>query len=94
MPTGTAIVDFGAHPGSSHATVTVTGQTGIDPTTSFVEAWVRPQDATAAHGVDDHFVEPLRVTAGDIVSNTGFTIHAECLTGLTHGTFNINWVWT
>ena len=72
--TGTAEVDFGAFPGSSHASVAVTGQAAIG-TSSIVQAWLRPQ-ATADHTADEHLVETIRVEAGDIVAGTGFTIHA------------------
>lgn len=71
--TGIAELDFGAFPGSSHATVAVTGQAGI-ASGSLVEAWLRPV-ATADHTADEHMVEPLKVFAADIVAGTGFTIH-------------------
>ena len=71
--TGTAELDFGAFPGSAHATVAVTGQAGI-VSGSLVEAWLRPA-ATADHTADEHMVEPLKVFAADIVAGTGFTIH-------------------
>lgn len=71
---GKTTVDFGAFPGSSDTTVTVTGQTGI-LTTSLVEAWIRPE-ATADHSADEHVFETLRVMAGNIVAGTGFTIYA------------------
>lgn len=71
--TGTATLDFGAFPGKSHATVAVTGQTGIIAG-SLVEAWIRPE-ATADHTADEHMMETLKVFAADIVAGTGFTIH-------------------
>jgi hypothetical protein len=71
--TGTALLDFGAFPGASDATVAVTGQAGI-VAGSLVEAWILPA-ATADHSADEHFVEPLRVMAGNIVAATGFTIY-------------------
>lgn len=71
--TGTATLDFGAFPGSSHATVAVTGQAAI-VAGSLVEAWVRPV-ATADHTADEHMVETLKVVAADIVAGTGFTVH-------------------
>lgn len=73
---GVTEVDFGAFPGTSHATVAVTGQTGI-LSTSLVEAWLAPAD-TADHSSDEHVVEKpqLHVVAADIVPSTGFTIHA------------------
>jgi hypothetical protein len=70
---GTAVIDFGAWPGSSHAAVAVTGQTGI-VAGSLVEAWIRPAD-TADHRAMEHMVETLRVFAADIVAGVGFTIH-------------------
>lgn len=70
---GTATLDFGAFPGSSHATVAVTGQAGI-LSNSLVEAWIRPE-ATADHTADEHLAESLRVIAADIVAGVGFTIH-------------------
>ena len=74
MPQGTAIVDFGAFPGSSDASVAVTGQTGI-LSSSLVEAWIRPVDS-ADNLADEHLVETIRIVAGNIVPGTGFTIYA------------------
>ena len=72
---GTTTIDFGAWPGSTHATVTVTGQTGI-LAGSLVEAWLFPT-ATAAHSSDEHVIATsmLAVVASDILAGTGFTIH-------------------
>lgn len=89
---GTAIVNFGAFPGAAMATIAVAGQAAI-LTTSAVEAWIRPQDATADHSVDEHVAAPMAVKAGSIVAATGFTISCESLNGLLYGTFNLNWVW-
>lgn len=72
--TGTATVNFGAFPGSSDATVVITGQAGI-LATSIVQAWIRPV-ATADHSADEHVIEHIKVVARDIVAGTGFTIHA------------------
>lgn len=71
--TGEAILDFGGFPGASDATVTVTGQTGIVPT-SVVEAWLR-LEATGDHSADEHWVETIEVSAGNIVEGDGFTIY-------------------
>lgn len=71
---GTATVDFGAFPGSAHASVAITGQASI-LAGSLVEAWILPA-ATADHSSDEHLVEKIRVVAGDIIAGTGFTIHA------------------
>lgn len=71
---GTATIDFGAFPGSSHATVAVTGQAAI-VAGSVVQAWIRPV-ATADHSADEHMLETIKVHAADIVAGTGFTINA------------------
>lgn len=71
--TGTAILDFGAFPGASDASVAVTGQAGI-VAGSLVEAWIRPVD-TADHLADEHMVETIKVFAANIVAGTGFTIY-------------------
>jgi len=69
---GTATLDFGAFPGKSDASVSVTGQTGI-ASTSIVQAWIYPK-ATADHTADEHAVESLKVFARDIVVGAGFTV--------------------
>jgi hypothetical protein len=71
--TGTAEIDFGAFPGTTHATVAITGQTSI-ATSSIVHAWIRPSD-TADHSSDEHIMAPLDIIASDIVAGTGFTVH-------------------
>jgi hypothetical protein len=70
---GTTTLDFGAFPGKSDASVTVTGQTAISGT-SLVEAWLYPS-ATSDHTADEHLLETIRVVAGNIVAGTGFTIY-------------------
>ena len=71
--TGTAVIDFGAFPGVSDASVAVTGQAAI-VAGSLVEAWIRPE-ATADHTDTEHMVETLKVIAANIVAGTGFTIY-------------------
>lgn len=71
--TGTAILNFGAFPGSSDTSVAVTGQAGI-VSGSIVEAWIRPVD-TADHSADEHMVETIKVFAGNISAGVGFTIY-------------------
>jgi hypothetical protein len=66
-------LDFGVFPGSSHASVAVTGQTAI-LSGSLVEAWIFPA-ATADHTADEHLVETLKVMAYDITPGAGFVIH-------------------
>lgn len=70
---GTATLDFGAFPGASDASVAVTGQASI-VAGSMVEAWLRPS-ATADHSADEHWVETIKVVAGNISAGTGFTIY-------------------
>lgn len=73
---GTVIVDFGAFPGASDATVTVSAP-GI-AASSLVEAWVLPAQ-TADHSPDEHSVETLRVVAdqSSIVPGTSFVIRVS-----------------
>ena len=71
---GTTTIDFGAFPGGSDASVTVTGQASI-LSGSLVEAWLFPA-ATADHSADEHVVESIKVMAGNVVAGTGFTIYA------------------
>lgn len=99
--TGTATVNFGAFaaaspgapvgPNGGETRTTVTGQTGI-LSSSFVEAWIAPV-ATSDHSVDEHFIENIRVTAGNIVPGVGFDIYAEAQLGGVYGSFNVFWIW-
>jgi hypothetical protein len=70
---GSTTVNFGAFPGTGHATVAITGQAGISGTALF-EAWIMPV-ATADHSADEHIAETLRCIASDLIAGTGFTIH-------------------
>ncbi len=72
--TGETTLDFGAFPGSSDASIIITGQTGI-LSTSYIEAWLFPKD-TADHLADEHIYENIKVVACNIVAGTGFTIYA------------------
>jgi hypothetical protein len=71
---GNTIVDFGSFPGSSDASVNVTGQATITGS-SLVEAWIFPA-STGDHSPDEHLVETIKIVAGNIVAGTGFTIYA------------------
>ena len=73
--TGTTTINFGAFPGASDASVAITGQTGI-LVGSIIEAWLVAQP-TADHTADEHRVETISVTCGNIVAGTGFTIYAQ-----------------
>lgn len=73
MATGTVLLDFGAFPGNSDASVVIGGQALI-LSGSLVEAWIFPI-ATADHTADEQMLETLRVFAGNIVAGTSFTIY-------------------
>jgi predicted phage gp36 major capsid-like protein len=77
---------------TNEVTATVTGQTGILASSSEVEAWVQPK-ATTHHSVDEHRVDQLKVSAYNIVDNTGFDISVRCENGPIYGDWNIAWVW-
>ena len=90
--TGQVSLNFGEFPGASDARVYVTGQAGI-LAGSLVEAWIFPA-ATAEHSSDEHWVENLQVTAGNVIAGTGFTIYGLTLDRCRlYGNFNIAWVW-
>jgi hypothetical protein len=72
---GVTTVNFGAFPGSSDASVAITGQGGI-ASGSKVKAWI-VATATIDHSADEHWLETIDVIAGNIVPGTGFTIYAK-----------------
>ena len=86
---GVATVDFGAFPGGTDASVSVTGQStvlnGDAPT-----AWVRAA-ATPEHSVDEHRVEPITVTVGVPTPGVGFTIYANAPGRRLYGRWSIGW---
>jgi hypothetical protein len=97
---GTAVLDFGAFPGASDASVAVTGQAGI-VAGSLVEAWLLPAD-TADHLADEHRAETLAVTAGNIIAGTGFTIYGVNTSQISessgigtrvYGRWTVAWCW-
>lgn len=102
---GTTTVDFGAFPGKSDATATVTGQAAI-VSGSLVEAWMRLV-ATADHSADEHWVETIQIDAGNISAGVGFTIYARNTSELNepivslmggkgtrlYGLWTVNWAW-
>lgn len=93
MATGSAILDFGAHPGSNEASVSVTGQTAIGAGAK-VEAWVMADDTTSDHTASDHryFSALSGLTCGTPTAATGFTIYARSIDKLT-GQWAVRWVW-
>lgn len=88
--TGTAVLNFGATPGTNVVTTTVTGQTGI-LSGSQVHA-VMMAEATATHNAYEHTIVPIRLTCGNLVAGTGFDITAVTDWRL-NGTFNVRWTW-
>ena len=90
---GTATLDFGATP-SSEASVSVSGQTGITPT-SFAEAWFMAR-STADNDADSHKQASavMRLVCSEPVTDVGFTITAYCLHGAAVGTFKVEWTWS
>ena len=91
--TGTATINFGAHPGSNEASVVVNSQTGIQ-TTSVVDVEVRATATSTDHTADDHKYFPVfaGLTTSAPSAGTGFTIYARSTQKLT-GTWTINWSW-
>lgn len=83
---GTAIVDFGAFPGTDQAQVVVSAP-GI-AANSLVEAWILPLQTTD-HSPDEHQVETLTVKAdqASIVPNTSFVITLSNTSQLAEITF-------
>ena len=91
--TGTATIDFGAHPGSNEANVAVTGQALI-LATSKCEAFIMADDTSTDHTASDHRYADLfmSLTCGTPTVSTGFTIYARSMEKLS-GQFTIRWVW-
>ena len=92
--TGTAVIDFGAFPGSNEASIAVTGQ-GTISATSKVEAYVMGDDTSGTHTANDHryFAALVGLTCGTPSAGVGFTIYGRSTEKLT-GTFALRWVWT
>lgn len=75
MAAGEIEVDFGAFPGASDASVTMTGQAAI-LAGSMIGAWIKPKDTTD-HSADEHIVESIEVYAHTITAGAGFIITAK-----------------
>jgi hypothetical protein len=90
---GSATIDFGAFPGSSEASVAVTGQAAISAT-SKAEAYLMGDDISGSHTADDHRYAAVLIglTCGTPTAGTGFTIHGRCLDKM-QGSFQVRWVW-
>ena len=89
---GTAVIDFGAFPGSNEVTVAVTGQTAISAT-SKVEAYFMA-DTTSDHTLQDHTYSSMFIdlVCGVPTAGTGFSIYARCADRM-QGTFQCRWIW-
>lgn len=92
MATGSAVIDFGVHPGANEASVSVTGQTAITDI-SHAEAWLMAEPSDnhtandAAYGALFMALSCSIPTAG-----VGFIINARSAEKL-QGKFNVRWVW-
>lgn len=97
---GLAVIDFGAFPGKSDASVVVTGQAGI-LSSSLVQAEIRPVDSIH-HSADEHMLETVKIWAATIVAGTGFTVYGINTSQLAsqgigtriYGQWNVFWVWS
>ena len=89
---GSAVVNFGAFPGSNEASVVISGQDSIGAD-ALCEAWVNAK-ATADHTVSDHTYAAVLMHPACSVATaaTGFTIYCTSPEKM-QGTFNLNWVW-
>lgn len=92
--TGTAVIDFGSHPGSNEASVTITGQSSITAA-SKAEAWIMGDDTTSDHTAADHKYLPqlASFTCGTPTASNGFVIYGRSIHKLT-GSFALRWVWS
>lgn len=76
---GSTTVDFGAFPGSTMATVTITGQTSL-LTSSVIRAWIPGKALPGGFTADEHVIAGslVDVVCSDIIAGTGFTIYVLC----------------
>ena len=90
---GTATIDFGSFPGTSEASIAVTGQASI-LATSKVEAFIMGDDTTASHTAADHRYAAalIGLSCGTPTVGTGFTIYGRCLDKM-EGDIAVRWVW-
>ncbi len=87
MKSGRAVLDFGTSDTHVSVAVSMPEITAAHLVTASVMA-----ATTSDHTADEHVVEPLRITAGDIVAGTGFTVHGTLdSAGTTSGEFVVTW---
>ena len=85
---GMATIDFGGPPGTSQASVTVSGQTEL---TAAHLIQVHPVcDATSDHTPDEIRSEEIYLTA-EYSGALSFIIHAAPKQGIMQGTFSVKW---
>lgn len=91
--TGTAVINFGAHPGVNEASLVVTGL-GTISATSKVECFVMGDDTSSNHTAADHkyLTQFASFTCGTPVAATGFTIYGRSIHKLT-GEYTLRYVW-
>lgn len=87
LTAGVATVDFGSS-GATDASVAV-ADTGIVAGSAVLASLAAI--ATADHGVDDHRIEEIYVTAGNIVEGVGFTIYARTGNVALRGRWSVAW---
>lgn len=88
MAQGTATINFGSKATDTSVAVSSPAITG----SQLVEAWVFPS-ATATNTADNHWVEDMKVVAGNVQAGVGFTIYAKCNNGFAHGSYTVGWVY-
>jgi hypothetical protein len=90
--TGSAVLDFGAAPGTNTAEITVT--TPI-PSGAAVRAWFQSEGNADHNEIEHRLIFPSRVglTCGEINAGAGFTIFAETELRLT-GDVTCRWQWS
>jgi len=88
MAQGTATINFG--PGATDTKVDVAAS--AITAGQLVEAWIFPAN-TGTNTVDNHWLDSIRVIAGNVQAGVGFTIYAKVDQGLAHGSFNVGWVY-
>lgn len=86
---GQGVVDFGA--GADLATLTITGIPDI-LSTSNVDAWLVLKDSVD-HTLDEHLIEAIDVSAGNITVGVGFVVYARTRNTALRGKYNIGWAW-
>lgn len=91
---GLATLDFGTLPGSSEASIIITGQSAIS-SNSKVKIYINENDTSSNHTANDHkYLEDLlfSIDAVNITAGVGFTIQAYSEHKLT-GTWTIRYFW-